>query len=176
MGLRETDSERPELNRLMWSHYASCLAGFCVEFDPVVLLEGFRNLNPGLNHNHFTLQCVQYTENRLLLDAMDTVERYAVKGGKRADIVHWLDQITQTYFQKSEAWSYEREVRIVGFNQARNKVKFSASAIKNVFIGYRMQKSKQTQLIALFKSLGVDSFMQVQLAEDSFQLIATPID
>lgn len=169
-GLRATDSERPELNRLMWSHYASCLAGFCVEFDPVVLLEGFRNLNPGLTHDHFDLQCVQYTEKRFLLDAMDTVERYAVEGGKRADFVHWLEQATQAYFQKSAAWSYEREVRIVGVDQARKKVKFSASAIKNVFIGYRMQKSKQTQLVALFKSLGVDSFMRVHLAEDSFLL------
>jgi hypothetical protein len=172
---RASDSERPELNRLMWSHYAKSLCGFCVEFDPVVLLDSLRSLTEGLTHDHFDVQCVTYSENRPTFDVMDCVERFAILGADKADVLEWLTDLTQIYFQKSSAWAYEKEVRFIGVDQARQCVKFSPAAIRSVLIGSRMESIQEEVVKDLFRSLGVSTFKRVSIAPDTYQLFSDDI-
>ncbi|WP_243246938.1 DUF2971 domain-containing protein [Pseudomonas maioricensis] len=164
-------------NLLMWAHYGDGLRGFCVEFDPDLIIPAGRDArvykvlyedSPAVidasvmamlydqrdwnNDAYFETQTLS---NFYGDDRSADLEMYTV-GFKCAS--ERLREIYQKMLAtKPIAWSYEEELRLIDFDSRDNDLgvllEYSAMSVKSVIIGERMSAEKQIQLIAIIKSV-----------------------
>lgn len=120
-------------NLLMWSHYGDAHRGLCFQFHlpstPIELLPAFP---------------VEYSDN------------YPVINWVKRDKVE--PQLGKVLYQKSVAWSYEREFRIVERERASTQYNLKPSGVSAVILGVKASDTlinDVTQLICERESAGL---------------------
>jgi hypothetical protein len=97
-------------NILMWSHYAGCHTGICIQFDvardPTTFLEAVR---------------VNYSEDYPTINWLEDS----------------AEQLKQILLRKHLGWSYEKERRISKVDSAKTKISFKSEAVSGVILGCR---------------------------------------
>jgi hypothetical protein len=141
----------------MWAHYAMNYSGFVLEFDVDALKENFAEAS---------IRDVDYK------DAPDgsiveSLERVAVTKKPRHAV--WLRQtvLSEAYFSKQTAWSYEQECRLIDFNEyvedvSGNMILFvPLDCIRSIIFGHKFPMEKLDDSIKLVESRGLRWFKSV---------------
>jgi hypothetical protein len=118
-----------ENNILMWSHYADKHKGICLEFDSDLTSHGFTNLA----EEDITEGEVGYTE----------YEKTNYLSSNRIFAVYKM------FLCKSNAWSYEKEFRLITLNKKPELQEFKKSFLKSVYFGLNMTPSEIAKFISL---------------------------
>jgi hypothetical protein len=108
---------------LMWSHYSDSHKGFCVGLDLKYI---FKNFGPKLHVSEMNYQ----TE----IPQIDLFE----------DKVVYFIKLLAT---KSKHWQYEKEVRIIQRDYARKVLHITKAAVKEVYLGARMDQKLKFQVV-----------------------------
>jgi len=129
-------SEVPD-SILMWSYYADCHRGFCLEFD-ISLLED----------NEL---------NRTIIKSFSKVHYSPVR--PVADLS--FDASTNYIFSKADVWSHEQEWRIYSVDEVENYLPFNC--ISRVILGanYYKKYSDNSDLIIAAKDNNLDIYKYV---------------
>lgn len=155
-------------NLLMWSHYADGLRGFCVEFEPELLL---------LNEpDYSSIYEVEYKETPAIIDTaliailQDQIDYHAEALGTQVtgdeetsyqdaleDSLHKSNDIFKKMLAtKPINWEYEEEIRLITqtFTELKggDYFKYPPQAIKSVIFGEKMPPKQVTALQYLFES------------------------
>lgn len=155
-------------NLLMWSHYADGLRGFCIEFDPDLLL---------INPPHFTnIYEVEYKETPAIIDTaliavlQSQIEYHAdvLDCRSRGDMIHkYEDALDKSVLKSNQIfkkmlatkpinWEYEEEIRMITQtiidSESGNFFKYPPQAIKSVIFGEKMPPKQLNALKNLFES------------------------
>lgn len=126
-------------NQLMWSHYASCHAGFCVEYS--VRSMSFACDNPDFMQCH--VQYVSELPELCLSEALFTPHQLLMR----------------MLATKSTDWAYEREWRLVHMDQKHAAVEMPKHMqISALVAGLKMPLNKVDQLKQKAAELGVPAF------------------
>lgn len=162
-------------NLLMWSHYADGMRGFCVEFDPDLLVSD--------SSEEATIFDVCYEREPAVVDAsviavlndqVDYLEgsifNYKYRGGyfKGVDVVREIEAyqhkvdgdygLKREIYQKMLAtkpleWAYEEEIRIImhSAGEGNNGVfmRYPPAAVRSLIIGERMPLHHRRALAAV---------------------------
>jgi len=159
-------------NLLMWSHYADGLRGFCIEFDPVLLLTNcseateiydvrYENvpavidtaliavLNDQVDYHGGAIFAFEQDSLRLGVNRSSEIKAYS---GVMDDALKRNREIYQQMLAtKPIEWGYEEEVRIISDSDKRDKagdfLKYPPDAIKSVIIGERMPMHQRRALM-----------------------------
>jgi len=146
---------------LMWSHYTSSYAGFCVGFNKDHLFfEGV----PDTKGERFPLSAVRYSEHRTLI--------------REQRLGH--DESINVLLTKSIDWSYEEEERLVSFLDVADVTKKFApfnvhlfkvpfQAIDELIVGHRASDEVREQIISASKRLGVPAY-ETKISSSSFDV------
>lgn len=135
------DSDKPALqNKLMWSHYADGLRGYCVEFDANKLVDGINhNLSEQVGFcvmNYSDL--VRFDFAKLLCSTIDW---------KAQNMTNSVDHFGSLLKTKSNEWAYEKEIRLIVHDT--NEVKFNPEAISSITFGTKMPQNKLNTLLSI---------------------------
>jgi hypothetical protein len=135
-------------NQLMWAHYTKSHTGVCIGYDSKTLLKDFPKS-----------RWISYSNE------LPTFEMYDKDGA--------IERISTT---KSEAWSYEAEIRL--FAQARGPFPFDRTAIKEIIFGLRTPFDKILQIVPLLKRTGFDevTVKKVIIKNSKFMIHFTPLE
>lgn len=170
---------------LMWAHYSDNYAGMCVEYD-------FSKLSENILYHLFP---VYYSDNRFAhIDLNKSIEEHCDL--KRMNCDHnypneceYIKNIMSLFLTKSNAWSYEKEWRMVatypqihntaedlydnhgemyGINAQTISVK---SCIKSVYLGPRMKQNIKEHIIEICKTkLNNIPVYSTRLSKTKYQL------
>lgn len=127
-------------NRLMWSHYANGLRGFCIEYDTLALIEGISK-EIGHKVGYSTIQygkLKKYGAEELLFNTLNNIQEDHNSLG--------IGTLTTL---KSSEWEYEREFRI--FVPEQSLVPIPPEAIKSITIGCKMDDLKLNTLLSIIR-------------------------
>ncbi|PZO07564.1 MAG: hypothetical protein DCF27_10650 [Lysobacteraceae bacterium] len=113
-------------NLLMWSHYADCGRGICLEFDTAdILFAKARRVDYG--------DCFP----SIVADELLVKKDY----GRALDL----------YFTKSKDWAYEREWRVI-HQTAGTKFGFEAASLTGVYLGPRVTNENANLVAAMLRN------------------------
>jgi hypothetical protein len=145
---------------LMWGHYAHDHKGFCIEYDLEALPTADktrRNLYPVI-YSKYLYDMTPHVKGAVSVNLSDFNPL-----GPLLSVLH-----------KFEGWSYEREWRLVEFNNdpTPNHIQTVPKATK-VFLGSNMDATKAAEIAAICAKQGVEVW-KMSLAPDKFELIAKP--
>ncbi|MEZ8154552.1 DUF2971 domain-containing protein [Vibrio splendidus] len=179
-------SKRPD-NLLMWSHYANGLRGFCLEFDPYLVLFN--------NPNFAEIYEVNYQANPPEIDtavlavvmkqinyhscALEDVscdnEAEPYENALDASLSHSKDIYKKMLATKPLDWKYEEELRIIYQSSCNKKsaqfLKYPPQAIKSVIFGEKMPDKQRHALKALFeRNIRDIEFKVAKRTKGSFQV------
>ena len=154
---------------IMWSHYADYHYGFAIEYDfqPSFFYPSphFPEESIFYGYGWRSLLPVHYSKYRA--DASALVDWYTLcemrkKIGNNTDASCYISDMllkTKLCLEKSEAWSYEKEWRLIltfewpySFPNYRIGINYNASA---VYLGSRMKKRNKQQLINICKKQNI---------------------
>lgn len=139
---------------LMWSHYADNHKGFCLEYD-------FKELEEGSKISGFMFPVIYQKE--FYSQALNIQE------------LNNINPLILFYFLivKSKEWRYEKEWRLIDFNNtlASKDTPMVKLKPKSIYIGTNMEKDKRSKLIEIAREKGIRVY-QIMMKEDAFQLFA----
>ena len=160
---------------LMWSHYTNGMRGFCIEFNPDVLIGG---------SNDATILKVQYKKKPAVLDTMlfevanDQIWFHEMaieeETGKKSHIKNYKPKYIKEYawalkkarklifdlYAKQLAvkpleWKYENEIRLVFHSNENTRTgqffEYPAVAVKSIVIGEKMSENDKVSLMSVIK-------------------------
>lgn len=138
---------------LMWAHYCNNHTGLCLGFDPSVAGDFYENC---------TKLPVEYVKKRQILDFNDNIN----------------SQVKNIIFQKSMAWEYEEEIRIVKTPEQMNqggelRNSFNKSALVAIFFGLYMSEERINFYKLLCQKCGYDNlqYFKMTLPTDGSYLL-----
>lgn len=152
-------------NLLMWSHYADGLRGFCIEYDPALVLFYDKVFSKFYD--------VEYSKNPAIIDTAlmsllhDQTNYHSSILDSNPDIPTRLDAsqaLDQSIAESDEIfrkmlatkpheWEYEEEIRLISqsFSDKEGGLfKYPPQAIKSVIFGEKMPIKQQTALRYIF--------------------------
>jgi len=138
-------------NMLMWSHYADCHRGICLELDvdaarlPRLSPVHYANDNPGFDEAVEAIALHQWNAERPGLLA-DMAYKVIANDLDRSSIYYWTGQ---WLYAKSADWSYEQEWRSV--LDRSGHFEFPAEALTGVIIGCSVRDESIDLLDQAFK-------------------------
>ncbi len=148
-------------NRLMWSHYADGLRGFCIEFNKKTLMKGipeylgevifFSEMKYGqLKKFSFEELCIKTARNK----------NSGTKGFAIGDIASL----------KSEEWAYESEFRLM--TELCSEVKIPIDSIVSITVGAKMSQTKLTTLKSILQGIPKlkCSLYEAYIDNDTFEI------
>ena len=109
---------------LMWSHYANCHRGVCIEFRTDADSRMFSRAQP-----------VIYRDDYPHLNLREVVESKTLRAA--AD---WT-------LTKSSEWKYEKEWRVLDFNVGPGVQKFPDSCLSSVILGCRFPEEEREKIV-----------------------------
>jgi len=125
----------PIRNRLMWSHYADEMKGFCIEFFPGL----FRSLSDKNESSHIIPVKTDYVSTQREID----IGKLHPGGESSREI------IMEMLKNKHEDWRYENEVRFASHNHGKHY--YSHNTIKTIYLGGRMPESQKEEIVGILK-------------------------
>lgn len=188
-------------NLLMWAHYGDGLRGFCIEFDQGLIIPSGRDARVykvlyedspavidasvmAMLHDQRDWNEDAYFETQTLSnyhgdDRSADLEMYTAGFQNASERLREIYQ--KMLATKPKAWSYEEELRLIDFGTRENDLgvllQYSAISVKSVTLGERMSGEKQSQLIALTKSIRPDIKIQrAIMVEGSFDIEVVDIE
>lgn len=108
---------------LMWSHYADCHKGICLEIENNLL---FRN--------------VKYTKKKISFFLEDIIRNNIIL--KRNVDINFIKKINSYYFIKSDEWNYENEVRYVDYKNIVGS-QFLKVKIRRILVGSKVDEKSE---------------------------------
>jgi hypothetical protein len=145
---------------LMWGHYASDHKGFCIEYNLEPL--------PADDFLRRVLYPVIYSKD---LYDMTPLVKGAV--AENTSDFPFLGPIL-CVLHKFEGWSYEREWRLVQFNDHLKKDHtHSVPKPTKVFLGKMIDAKNAAEIAAICANQGI-KVLKMELAPDKFELVARP--
>lgn len=154
----------------MWSHYAKGLAGVCLEFDAQVLYQSLSESNPNYP---ITVAEIEYSEQRRSMDMFDFMA--SVYANRPKSRLGQAMRFVNSKDTKSTVWSYENEMRFKALGAIDEKLLYSPTALKRVYLGQRLQPAEKVQIKKVLNEMGVYDPKEVVLKEQSFQLEDIPL-
>ncbi|TEW43193.1 DUF2971 domain-containing protein [Psychromonas algicola] len=128
-------------NKLMWSHYANGLRGFCIEYNKQKLIEelhktlGSKPLYASIKYGKLK----KYQAEELLINSVNNIDNSNFHLG-----------IGSIPTMKSDEWAYENEFRLIVENSSLNNI--YSEAIQSITIGDKMSDYKKNTLLSIIKS------------------------
>ena len=158
-------SERMD-SSLMWSHYASKHAGFCLEYDFSLEME---NSSPDLKKAILGLFPVVYSEERPLIpnQFLDSGFLNEIENNRKTpDSI--LEDVFYGLLVKSIDWSYEKEWRIIIKSSLLNDSKLKIPPRK-VFLGANIKEKTKEKLLDIARIKHIPAY-QMRLSLDKYRL------
>ncbi|EJL6400821.1 DUF2971 domain-containing protein [Vibrio navarrensis] len=144
-------------SKLMWSHYANGLRGFCLGFDETTLDErGFfisKNLDERKECN-LSVE-VKYIDSYLEQSPLKSIKNY-LEGDSELEIAN-------LFSVKSNDWCYEDEVRFISPYSGLHR--YDSHCLKALVIGEKMPMQERLLLIKLINSTAPTS--EIYMAKQS---------
>ncbi len=166
-GARITCFSKRSDNLLMWSHYANGLRGFCLEFDPRLLLVNDPNYSKFYEVEYQnTPEVIDTALIAVLQDQInyhaDAIDNRVIedKASSYNDTLNESLSKSNEIFKKMLAtkplvWEYEEEVRVIFQSLCDKKtgefLKYPPQAIKSVIFGEKMPSKEVSALKCLFE-------------------------
>ncbi|WP_422636265.1 DUF2971 domain-containing protein [Vibrio harveyi] len=148
---------KPLDNRLLWSHYASGLRGFVIEFELDSLLNSMRSKN---GESFFGCHLIDY-----LSTDFETFIKSTIKERSKLMLNDFL-------FTKHVDWEYENELRLIS---SINKLNYSKSCINRIIVGEKMSLGNKVRLYKIAKSKGLaDRLFTASIRRSDFSIQLTP--
>jgi len=135
---RDNEHSQAIKNKLMWSHYANGLRGFCVEYDREELIVGISDRigeQIGLAPMKYG-QLKRFSFEDLMMNTARTVSQGEEHFG-----------VGSLVSFKSSEWEYENEYRLI--TTGDNCVPIPSSSIRSVTVGSKMPKSRYNTLLSI---------------------------
>lgn len=139
---------------IMWSHYANCHNGICVEYE--IDSEHFKNM----------IFPVIYSEK--LFDMTNTFEK-----AQTESFNNLFATVAAMY--KSPEWSYEKEWRIIlpmGENSDIGNI--AAPKIKSITLGSKISNENENKIIEIANTSGIECY-KMKISNYQFKLIPEKI-
>ena len=146
---------------LMWGHYAMNHTGYCIEYEFEKDDICYSNLHP-----------VEYTKDRYTISKNDIID------GKS-------DMVYKITCRKAEAWSYEKEWRIVTENYSRTrslevdpKTRYVLDLKENIkafYLGAKINEKEKSEIIQFAKKNNRIVYQMI-LSANTYELRAERID
>ena len=145
---------------LMWSHYAHCHQGFCIEYET----PNYSNEYANIYHNLFP---VIYSDTRTNLTNLSLSWR---SNGTLSNDELW-DYYKYGLLCKSLDWKYQNEWRLVSYDNLLSDSDYNCKffKIKKVYLGNKMQAEERVKIIKICKDRGIE-YTGVTIASDSFSM------
>lgn len=137
---------KSKTNKLMWSHYADNHRGMVLEYDISLDLNVFQYAIPVIYH-----------------EKLPEINFMAQKD----------KSIVSVLKNKSQDWSYEKEVRIINDNPAGapNRIPINPESLRSVIFGHRTSKEDIEKVKAALKKFPHIKYLQCRLSEEEYELI-----
>lgn len=144
-------------NRLLWSHYASGLRGFVIEFDIDLLLNSIAELNPQL---FIGCHLIDY-----LSTDFETLIKETISESSKLLINDFL-------FTKHENWKYEEELRLISETQS---LKYNKNCITRVIAGEKMSIKSKLKLSKILEAKNLESkLFTASIRRNDFSIHISP--
>lgn len=188
-------------NLLMWSHYADGLRGFCIEFDPNLVLSKFTGdasiydvlyqetpekidtavmalVYDQIDYHEDAIYASQQEIKYLGRDNQAEIASYEQALVEAIDSNHEINQ--KMLATKPLNWNYESEIRIIC--QAMNSsekgelLKYPPEAIKSVILGEKMSAIERGKLIGVLENRSSPIVLKEALRiEGEFKIVLSQI-
>ena len=150
-------------NNLMWSHYADGLRGFCLVFDHDLLLDCF----VGPDKKIMRSIAVKYQNTPQIIKLSEFIQSLDSNSHSNDEYVH---QVTATIATKSEAWSYENELRILSLDDEQLH-EYEPGALIEIIIGDKMPEVEKEKILNLVKEINPALVIKkARLQNNSYQI------
>lgn len=146
-------------NFLMWSHYADCYNGICLEYDKNEISD-------------YLLAAVNYT------DQLESAIKNITPDDLRRDNYGRLYfGAVKSVFSKQEQWQYEKEWRIVVSVSSKDDKYIHMPIPKKLYIGFKLYSNTdlRKKIIQKAKQLGISEILQTKISSKEYKLIHEPI-
>lgn len=140
----------------MWSHYADCHKGFCIEYDFSKKEESFSKL----------VVPVVYSPNRPLLPWK------AVIDNSEQNIKETVGDLMKVFLTKDKIWEYENEWRIIRGTMEDSEV--TMPPISCIYLGAAIEKENRDKIVEIAKKKNI-IVKQMKLDRGTYDLHAEKI-
>lgn len=147
-------------NILLWSHYADNHRGFCVRLKSEGILDTAGYFMGPVNYE----KEIPELPPVVLPDYNEQIER---------------DKIIKQLCTKYSGWSYEKEIRFIGFNKANKIVKIYPQTIEAIYFGWSMppeDKSQKLKELQKLKHLKHIKYYEMKLNYTKYELEAAQLE
>lgn len=148
-------------NRLMWSHYADGLRGFCIEFNKKMLMKG---ITENLGEEIFFSE-MKYGQLKKF-----SFEELAINSARNINSGTNVFSIGDIASLKSEEWAYESEFRLL--TELCSEVKIPIESIASITVGVKMSHTKSTTLKSILQGIPKlkCSLYEAYIDKDTFEI------
>lgn len=138
---------------LMWSHYAACHQGICIEFRTDIAPSVFRKAQP-----------VDYRDDYPQFDLREVIVNEQLRS-----TAPWM-------LTKSRHWNYEQEWRVLDFENGPGVQHFPETCLSGVIFGCRLLDEEREKVLRCVKSLSHPvALFQAKQSPTQFKLRVEPI-
>lgn len=141
-------------NFLMWSHYANCYQGICIEYD-------FQKVS-----KKNTLFPVLYTNKLTRVRDFMTKEDFRANTSKGL-----LEAVIRAVLSKSFQWSYEDEWRIVTIVNKPVTSYVNMPVPEKIYIGFKVEDEMRKKIIDICHILGVNEIYDTVISYNEYKLM-----
>jgi len=146
---------------IMWSHYADSHKGFCVGFNTDNLILFRKN---------------DLLRIELVID-LKPVEYHKIFPFFNAFNLDMEEIATKSLITKSQDWSYEKEYRLILFENTNRKINLKDGIISKVLLGCRMPEEDKEEIKKILKEKKANiELLQAAIKKESFGLDFKKID
>lgn len=142
-------------NFLMWSHYANCYQGMCIEYD----LSKIKKINNKLFP-------VIYTDRLIRARDFMTKEDFRMNSSNGM-----LEAVIRAVISKHSQWAYEDEWRIIEVLNKNDSAYVKMPVPENIYIGFKTDDEIRRNIIDISVKLGVVGIYNTKISSNEYKLI-----
>ncbi|MFH4859596.1 DUF2971 domain-containing protein [Vibrio diabolicus] len=133
----------PLENRLLWSHYASGLRGFVIEFNVDAILNSINNINSDKFIGCGLISYIEHNYDEFIKGEILKEESL---------------NINDMLFNKHPDWEYESEIRLISDAE---KLFYHPESISRIIVGDKMAAENREHIYRIALSKGIESKLYV---------------
>lgn len=150
-------------NFLMWSHYANCYNGICLEYD-------IKKIMNEINKHNLALFPVMYTDN--LIKAREFLNKEELFQNKPSKFYR---AAIRAVISKHLQWNYENEWRMINIGKKNVTNYQSMPTPEKIYIGFKVGDSIRNRLLDISDELKVDCVYETKISTKEYRLIHNQI-
>lgn len=140
-------------NFLMWSHYANCYNGICLEYNKNDIKD-------------YLLAAVNYTDQ-----LQSAITNITSEDLKNENYTRLFMSAIKSVFSKHYQWSYEKEWRVVVSVKSENDKYIHMPSPQKLYIGFRLDPNIKKQIMMVARRLGISEIVQTKISSQEYKLI-----